>query len=76
MSQTRLGSAAEAAINTAVGFAINYVANLVVLPLFGLSVSPAGALGIGLIFTAISIARSYFMRRVFNHIETRKDQHG
>jgi len=35
MAQTKLGSIAEAWANIAVGFTINYCANLVILPLFG-----------------------------------------
>lgn len=66
MSQTKLGSFAEAWANIAVGFSINYVANLLVLPLFGLNVTPADAFGIGVIFTVISLVRSYVLRRWFN----------
>ena len=69
MSQTRLGSWLEAWANIAVGFAINWCANMVVLPLFGFRVSPAAAFHIGLIFTVISLVRSYFLRRVFNRIK-------
>ena len=66
MSQTKLGSFAESCVNIAVGFSINYVANLLVLPLFGLNVTPADAFGIGVIFTVISLVRSYVLRRWFN----------
>ena len=66
MNQTRLGSLIEAIVNVAIGFGINFVANLYVLPLFGFNVTIPDALGIGLVFTAISIARSYVIRRWFN----------
>lgn len=66
MNQTRLGSLIEAIVNVAIGFGINFVANLYVLPLFGFNVTMADAFGIGLVFTAISIARSYVIRRWFN----------
>lgn len=66
MAQTRLGSFAEALANIAVGFGINYAANLIVLPWFGFNVNMAEAFGIGAIFTAISLARSYVLRRWFN----------
>lgn len=66
MSQTKFGSFVEAWANIAVGFAINWCANLLVLPLFGFHVTGAQALGIGVIFTAISLARSYALRRWFN----------
>lgn len=66
MTQTRLGSLIEAATNIAIGFGINWAANLMVLPLFGFHVTAGDAFGIGLIFTAISLARSYVIRRWFN----------
>jgi len=66
MTQSRIHSAVEAVANVAIGFGINVTANLVVLPLFGFNVSLGDALGIGLVFTFISIARSYLLRRTFN----------
>ncbi|WP_281915669.1 DUF7220 family protein [Caldimonas thermodepolymerans] len=66
MTQTRIGSLAEAAANIAVGFGINFTANLIVLPWFGFDVAAGDAFGIGLVFTAISLARSYVLRRWFN----------
>jgi hypothetical protein len=69
MSQTKLASFVESWANVAVGFGINYVANLTVLPLFGFNVTMVDALGIGLIFTVISIARSYVLRRWFNNMK-------
>lgn len=71
MSQSRLASAVEAVANVAIGYAINVVANLLILPLFGFNVSFSDAAGMGLIFTVISIARSYWLRRLFNHFHTR-----
>lgn len=69
MTQTRAGSLAEAAANIAVGFAINWAANLLVLPLFGFNVTGSQAFGIGLIFTGISLLRSYALRRWFNGLK-------
>ena len=66
MSQSKLGSFVEAWANIAVGFTINWCANMAVLPLFGFHVTGGQAFGIGLIFTAISLARSYLLRRWFN----------
>lgn len=67
MGQTRLGSFVEAWANIVVGFAINFTANLIVLPLFGFDTLTASkAFGIGVIFTGISLARSYVLRRWFN----------
>ena len=66
MSQSRLGSFIEAWVNVLIGFGINFVANLAVLPYFGFDVTPTDAFGIGLVFTVISVARSYCVRRWFN----------
>jgi uncharacterized membrane protein (DUF485 family) len=66
VSQTRLGSFAEAWFNVAVGFGINFAGNIFILPLFGFNVTAGQAFGIGVIFTVISVARSYVLRRVMN----------
>jgi hypothetical protein len=69
MAQTKLGSFAEAWANIAVGFAINFTANMLVLPLFGFAITASKAFGIGIIFTVISLARSYLLRRYFNGLK-------
>jgi hypothetical protein len=72
MSQSRKGSIAEAITNTMIGFSINYAANLLIFPLFGMHISLANNFLMGIIYTGISIARSYVLRRVFNGFTTRK----
>lgn len=67
--QTKLGSFVEAWANIAVGFAINFTANMLVLPLFGFAITAGKAFGIGLIFTVISLVRSYVLRRWFNGLK-------
>ena len=66
MNQTRLGSFIEAWINVAIGSAINFVANLLILPLVGFLISISQNLFIGVLYTIISVARSYVIRRWFN----------
>lgn len=66
MSQTRLGSLIEAIVNVIIGFSINWVANLYILPMYGFNVTGQQAFSMGMIFTVISIARSYALRRWFN----------
>jgi hypothetical protein len=66
MNQTRLGSFIEAWINVAIGFAINFVANLLILPLIGFHITAGQNLFIGVLYTIISVARSYVIRRWFN----------
>lgn len=71
VSQTKKGSAFETVTNTLVGFSINWCANMVILPMFGMPISGTTAFHMGIIFTAISIARGYVLRRVFNKITER-----
>lgn len=66
MTQTRLGSFIEACINVLIGFAINFVANLLILPLIGFHITASQNLFIGVLYTVISVARSYTIRRWFN----------
>jgi len=66
MTQTRLGSFIEACINVAIGFSINFVANLLILPLIGFHISVGQNLFIGVLYTVISVCRSYVIRRWFN----------
>lgn len=66
MRQTKLGSFYEACINVAIGFGINFVANLVILPLFGFNITLSDNFLIGILYTVISVARSYVVRRWFD----------
>ena len=70
MSQTKLGSTAEALANIAVGFSINFAANMLILPLFGFTNLSLGKnFVIGLLYTVISLVRSYVLRRWFNSLK-------
>jgi hypothetical protein len=42
------------------------------MPAFGIAISLSDNMAIGAIYTAISIARSYCVRRAFNSIQWRK----
>lgn len=66
MNQSRLGSLYEALINVVIGFSINYLANFVILPLYGFHITAGQNFTMGLLYTGISIARSYVIRRWFN----------
>ena len=66
MKQSKLGSAIEVLINILIGFAINWIANIWLLPLYGFNITGGQAFSIGLIFTIISVVRSYLLRRFFN----------
>ena len=66
MTQTRIGSLIEAITNIVIGFAINFTANLLILPLVGFNVTVGQAFDIGIFFTFVSIGRQYVVRRWFN----------
>lgn len=66
--QKKSHSFAEAIFNVVIGFFISMAANMIVLPWFGFKVSIRSAFWIGIIFTVISIVRSYILRRLFNRI--------
>ena len=64
--QSPRSAIAEAWLNIIAGFLVNYVANLLILPLVGFHISPGQNLLIGVIYTAVSIVRQYAIRRWFN----------
>ncbi|MBI2750853.1 hypothetical protein DBR23_05900 [Acidovorax sp. HMWF018] len=66
MNQTRLGSLIEALMNVAIGLLVSVVANAIVFPRFGFQPTVGENVAISLIYTAISIARQYVLRRWFN----------
>lgn len=69
MRQTILGSIVEAKANIAIGFTINYIANLTILPLFGFhGLTLWKNFEIGLIYTVISLVRQFVLRRWFNSL--------
>ncbi|WP_297858104.1 hypothetical protein [Elioraea sp.] len=64
----------EAVANVAVGFGVAVLAQVVLFPLFGLDVTLTDNLLIGAIFTAVSIVRSYALRRLFEAIRIRRSE--
>ena len=66
MLQTRWQSFLEAVTNIVVGYALAVLTQIIVFPLFGLHASLGENLLIGGLFTCISLARSYVLRRLFN----------
>ncbi len=66
MNQSRLSSAIEAVMNVIIGFGINMAANFVILPLVGFHITLGQNLFIGVLYTFVSLVRSYAIRRWFN----------
>jgi len=71
MSQTRTMSLIEAATNVIVGYVLAVITQILIFPIFGLHATMAQNLKLGALFTAISIARSFALRRVFEGIRVR-----
>ena len=68
MSQSRKASAAESWVNVMVGYGIAILTQWTVFPLFGLVATMSQHMGIALIFTSVSLVRSYTIRRFFNRL--------
>ena len=66
--QTRLMSLTEAIANVVVGYALAVLTQVLVFPLFGFEPSLSENLRIGLVFTALSLARGYLIRRFFDRL--------
>ncbi len=65
MKQTRRASMIEALLNVAIGFGVALATQLILFPIFGIHVRFLDDVLIGICFTAISIVRSYAVRRLF-----------
>ena len=63
--QSRALSALEAATNVAVGYGLAVLVQLAAFPALGLGVPLVDNLRLALVFTAVSLTRSYALRRVF-----------
>jgi membrane protein CcdC involved in cytochrome C biogenesis len=72
MKQSRLMSLVESLANVLVGYGVAVATQMVVFPLFGLAVTVFENLLIGLIFTVVSIVRSYALRRGFEALRVRQ----
>jgi len=68
VSQSRRMSLTEAVASTMIGYGVAVATQLAVFPAFGIEASLSDSLGLGLIFTAVSVIRSYLVRRMFNRV--------
>jgi len=72
MKQSRLMSLVESLANVLVGYGLAVITQVVVFPLFGLVVTITENLLIGLVFTGVSLVRSYALRRSFEALRARQ----
>jgi len=68
LPQSRLFSFIESVANVLVGITIAVITQIIVFPWFGINVSILDNVGIAVIFTGVSLLRSYLLRRYFNRI--------
>ena len=71
MKQSRLMSLVESIANVAVGYGVAVVTQILIFPIFGLHTTLTENLLIGVLFTIVSIARSFALRRAFEAIRVR-----
>jgi hypothetical protein len=61
-------SMVEAAANVVIGYGIAVATQVVVFPIFGIHITLADDLAIGLVFAVVSLARGFILRRVFEQL--------
>jgi hypothetical protein len=64
-------SLVESIANVAIGYGVAVVTQILIFPVFGLHATLTQNLQIGVIFTVVSIARSFGLRRLFEAIRLR-----
>ncbi len=69
MKQSRLMSLFEAVTNVVVGYGLAVVTQIIVFPWFGLKAALGEHMAIGVAFVAVSLVRSYLLRRLFALIQ-------
>jgi hypothetical protein len=72
VKQSRIMSLVEAVANVIVGYGVAVVTQILIFPIFGLHTTLAENLKMGAVFTVVSIARSFALRRLFEAIRTKK----
>jgi hypothetical protein len=70
--QSRTQSLLESIANVIVGYGVAVVTQIMVFPVFGLHTTLAQNLQMGAVFTVVSIARSYVLRRLFEKIRVQR----
>jgi nitrate reductase gamma subunit len=70
--QSRTMSFVEAITNVVVGFVVALLTQAALFSALGLEVTAGENLLIGAIFTAVSIVRSFLLRRLFEEIRVRR----
>ncbi len=65
MHQSPRMSLVEAVANVVIGYALAVATQVAVFPMFGIHITMSDDLAIGAVFAAVSLLRSFVLRRVF-----------
>jgi hypothetical protein len=68
MKQSRLMSLVESVANVIVGYGVAVATQILIFPVFGLQTTLGQNLAMGGVFTIVSLARSFLLRRLFEAI--------
>ena len=71
-AQTRTVSAIEATLNVLIGLIVAFTVQITIFPWFGILINTEAQLSIAMIFTAVSIIRSYGVRRFFVYLHLKE----
>jgi hypothetical protein len=74
VKQSKTMSLVESVANIIIGYGLAVGTQFIVFPWFGMRVGVIENLGIGLIFTVVSLVRSYSLRRVFEWVRVTRVQ--
>ena len=69
MRQSRMMSFVEAVANVVVGLIVAMATQIVAFPLLGLQASLGQNVRLALVFTVVSIGRSFLLRRLFEALQ-------
>ncbi|NDE18230.1 hypothetical protein EBZ80_25260 [bacterium] len=64
--QSRKGSLLESVANVMAGYLVAMATQAIAFPLLGIMATPGQNAALGVIFTVVSLIRSYALRRLFN----------
>ena len=68
MTQSRTHAMSEAVANVILGYGLAVALQLLLFPAIGLQISVLQSMKIGVLFTVVSLLRSYVLRRLFNRL--------
>ncbi|WP_299365182.1 hypothetical protein [uncultured Paracoccus sp.] len=71
MKQSRFMSLVESMANVIVGYGFAVGTQILIFPVFGLHTTLSQNLKMGAVFTVVSIARSFALRRLFETVRIR-----